>query len=454
MCGTVSVAVQARPVGADLMTSSHRTKVLVVVGNLDVGGVEMDIVRNMPRLDREKFEISVYAFMGTGELAGRLVASGIDFITPATHYGARSLLRNASHAARADAGACGASRWSTSKLKVWMIERMMQFAPTRGLLRLIGSASFMLRIVLPLARHIRQQRIDIVHCFLPHAYVVGGLAAILARGPRLVVSRVSSNFYMNERPIYRFMETRILHKFAAAIICNSQAIRRELIGENVPEDRIVKLYNGIDLEAFAPSSARRRLARQHLAIGDDELVVTCVANLFPYKRHDDLIAALALIRAQLPQRWRLVCAGRDVDDRRAMLMRTASELGIGSHVTFPGSIENVPELLSASDLHVHPSSEEGLPNSILEAMASRLPIVATTVGGIPELVVDGEGGWLVPPCDIGALARALAAVVSDEARRTAMGRYNRDRAAALFPIDSSVRGYEDTYRRLMYGNHC
>lgn len=406
----------------------------------------MDIVRNMPRIDRDEFDISVYAFMGSGELDSQLVASGIELVMPNSR---RPTFRTRLTAPIGNADLAGRPRWHWGMLKASLLKGMSRVGPLRGLLRLIGGATFMVQHVLPLARHIRRNRTDIVHCFLPHAYIVGGLATLAARGRRLVMSRVSSNFYMDERPIYRFVETWMLHKLVDTVICNSQAIQSELVTEGVPAKRIVKQYNGIDLAPFAPSPERQLQARRHRGIANDELVLTCVANLHAYKGHANLIAALGAIKGLLPQRWRLVCAGRDVDGRRVQLERAAADQGIGEHIQFLGSINDVPELLAASDIHVHPSCEEGLPNSILEAMASQLPIVATTIGGIPELVIDGEGGLLVPPRDVDALAQSLTKLISNKVLRGAMGRHNMARAEALFPLNSSVRGYEQVYRSLV-----
>lgn len=399
--------------------TTDRVRVLIVVGSLDVGGVEMDILRNVPHLDRDRFDVRVYAFLAPGTLAPELVRQGVPLILPRR---ARNAARQASAAAPLPAG---------------------------RLRRLVRQGAQLAAAAPPLAWYIARQRIAIVHCFLPYAYIVGGFAAAAVPGCRLVMSRVSSHYYMEQYPHYRFAETRLLHRRVDAVVCNAAGIRAELIDEGVPEQRITIIPNGIDAAMFAATPARRSASRRALGLGCDQFVLTAVANLHPYKGHADLLDALALAAARLPGDWQLLCAGRDVDGRRTALEAQARRLGIGGHVRFLGNVDDIAGLLAASDIQVHPSLEDALPNSLLEAMAAGLPIVATRVGGIAELVIDGEGGLLVPPGKPAAFAAALVEVSGNPNLAKGMASANRHRAATRFSLAASVRRYEDLYLRLM-----
>lgn len=407
----------------------QKIRILVVVGSLDIGGVEMDILRNFPRLDRERFDVRVYAFMAPGELAPQLADAGIEMVlSPQSRQ-----LQQANLSSRDD----------------YAIDRVPGLRPVR---RSFHHASQLARAAFPLRRYIVQNRIDIVHCFLPYAYIVGAAATALRPRCRLVMSRVSSNFYMNEYSHYRFAETRFAHRRLDAAVCNAASIRQDLIAEGIADDRITIIRNGIDVAHFAPDPGRRASARAGVGLGPDQLVFTCVANLHPYKGHADLIDALALIGPRLPKDWRLLCAGRDVDNTRAGLERHVAAKGLAGNIRFLGSVTDIPGLLAASDLHIHPSREDAFPNSLLEAMAAGLPVVATVVGGIPELVEDGVGGILVPPRAPAELGAAIVRLARDKGVRRRFSNENSARAHREFSIARSIEGYETLYRTLCSGS--
>ncbi len=412
--------------------TKRRVRVLVVVGTLDVGGAEMDILRNMPRIDRERFDVRVFAFLGPGQLGARLVAEGIELIVPAS-AGKHEIQKPRE----------GSRRRSFTGFRLhlpgWAHAVLHRCFIAADYARLLS------RFVPPIAWYVLTRRIRIVHCFLPHAYIAGGLASVPVPGCRLMMSRLSSNFYMDKWPIYRTVETRVLHRFARLVLCNAEPVRRELIAEGVPADRILTLRNGIDIAGFTVTPERRAAARRSIQAPDGQFTMTVVANLFAYKGHDDLIDALAAVRSCLPQGWRVLCAGRDEDNRRALLEAQVTRLGLAGNVSFLGPLDDIPSLLAASDLHLHPSREDALPNSILEAMASGLAIVGTTVGGVPDLIEHGRGGLLVPPGEPGALGAAIARLAGDPAARRRMGAINAEKVEQEYSIARSVAAYEAAY---------
>jgi glycosyltransferase involved in cell wall biosynthesis len=420
--------------GGSEAPGDRRCRVLVVVGSLDVGGVEMDILRNMPALDRARFDVRVYAFEKPGKLAPDLRARGIQLVCPNPDP---------------ETAPKGAATSQPGPWRRRARDFVLRTPALRLLAHLVSNAIYLARAVAPLLRYVLRERIDVVHCFLPNAYVVGGIAALLAPGRRLVMSRVGRNHYQHQLRFYRIVERRLLHRFVDAALCNADAIRADLEHEGMQPDRIRIVRNGIEVEQYAPCSARRAAARRALGLGPEMLVLGVVANLHPYKGHADLIHGLHTASNMLPPDWRLLCIGRDTEaGQRAVLDDLVAELGLERHVTFLGQRDDVPDLLAAMDALVLPSHEEGLPNSILEAMASALPVVATRVGGVPELLVDGEGGRIVPSHDPSALGEAIADVARCAETRRAMGERNLARARAHFALAQSVQKYEALYADL------
>ena len=211
--------------------------------------------------------------------------------------------------------------------------------------------------------------------------------------------------------------------------------------EGCRPERVVVVREGIDLARFDRRAAQAPAG----PVPDARPLVAVVADLWPLKGHRLLLDAVARVRRRFPDAcFALVGDGPE----RSALERRAAELGIGSAVAFLGTRDDVPAVLARADAACLPSAE-GLPNAIIEAMAARLPIVATSVGGNPELVEHGVTGHLVPPGDADALAAALIALLRDPAGARAMGARGRARAASQLSIDRMQRGYLDLYQRVL-----
>jgi glycosyltransferase involved in cell wall biosynthesis len=203
--------------------------------------------------------------------------------------------------------------------------------------------------------------------------------------------------------------------------------------------------NGIPTDEYAPDPNRRRRWRERHGLEPEAIVLTHVGRFAPPKNHALLIEAFAQVRTHTPLYLLLVGGGELEDAVRQQVV----ELGLQERVRFLGVRADVPAILNASDLFVLSSCWEGNPLSVMEAMAAGLPVVSTAVGGVPELVREGETGLLVPSGDAAALARALQALVDDPARREAMGKAARQHAIAHFDIRHTVRQYETLYERLL-----
>ncbi|HZN30585.1 MAG TPA: glycosyltransferase [Xanthobacteraceae bacterium] len=404
--------------------SSSPIKVLILIPTLDIGGAEMDLVRNLPRIDRSRFKIVVWPFAWRGEMASDLLDAGIEVIGPGPEEqtwptGAAS---NGQHGARP-------SQWR----------------------RFVRAGRDYMRVARLVAAYIRDHDVHILHTILPSAYLIGVLANALAGRRPLMMSRVSLNWYQETSWLWRNIERQLLHRAADLAVGNSRAILRELHTEGISDERTLLIHNGIDLATFAGAMIDRQAARSRLDLEPNALVYSIVATLAPYKGYDDLLNALHLVRDRLPRHWTLLAAGRDVDGSAERLNRLAGRLGLSPHVRFLGQRSDIPAILSAADIHVSASHHEGFPNSILEAMCAGLPVVATAVGGVPEQVVDGVTGLLVAPHDPSALAAALHVLAGDANRRAVMGAAARLRVGSHFPIESSVAALQEAYSRLADG---
>jgi glycosyltransferase involved in cell wall biosynthesis len=268
---------------------------------------------------------------------------------------------------------------------------------------------------------------------------------MLAGRRPLIMSRVSLNWYQKQSRLFRAVERRILHRTVDLVICNSAAIAQDLVAEGVPSAAIRLIPNGIDLAMFSAPEMQQGRARDRLGIAKDAMVFSLVANFHSYKGHADLLQALHRVRNRLPPQWMLLAPGRDVGGNFARIRRLCEDLGLCAHVRFLGELNDVAAVLAAADIHVSASHTEGFPNNILEAMCAGLPLVATAVGGVPEMVVDGVTALLVPACDPAAMGSALLALVDDPARRQTMGAAGRDRVVSHYAIERSVRALQDSY---------
>jgi glycosyltransferase involved in cell wall biosynthesis len=185
--------------------------------------------------------------------------------------------------------------------------------------------------------------------------------------------------------------------------------------------------------------------RQELALRDDELLIVAIGNLYAVKGHITLLRALSALGtgAEAPA-WRVAIAGRGEEE--AALRAFASEAGIASRVHLLGFRSDVPDILAAADVFTMPSRSEGLPLALVEAMATALPIVASDVGGIPEVVTRDLEAVLVPPEDAARLAEAIRWLLRDASHRTALGAAAQRRAYRDFSVTTMGDAYESLYR--------
>jgi len=282
-----------------------------------------------------------------------------------------------------------------------------------------------------LAAELRRERVALVHANDFHTNVLGTVAGRLAGVP-VVVTRVDLGHVLDAR---RRRVLAVVSRAAAGVVVNALAIRDACLADGVAAERIAVVRNGIDVAAFDAAASR--------PAGAPGGAVVQVANMHhPVKGQEDLLRAMADVLREAP-RARLLLVGDGA--RRPALERLARDLGIAERVTFAGHRRDVPALLARSAVAVSASHAEGISNAVLEAMAARLPVVATAVGGNPELVRDGVSGFLVPPRSPARLARRIVALLGDAALARRMGEAGRAIAEREFGVEQMRRSYDELY---------
>jgi glycosyltransferase involved in cell wall biosynthesis len=291
-----------------------------------------------------------------------------------------------------------------------------------------------------LARVLKQIEPEIVHAHDPHGVAVAA-AAIgfggLAVKPTLVASRrVDFQLKMNALSQWKYRQV-------AAFLCASEAIRQILIAQGIPREQALTIHEGIDLahvDAAPPVSVR-----EAFWLPTHAPIVGCVGALVEHKGHRYLVHAATDIVRAVPEA-RIVILGEG--DLRDELTRMIKELGLERHVLLPGFRPDVLSLLKAVDVFVMPSVTEGLGTSIIDAMACTKAVVASAVGGIPEVVEPEKTGLLVPPRDASALGAAVVRLLRDEPLRDRLAQAGRVRVEQRFTADRMVQETLDVYQRL------
>jgi glycosyltransferase involved in cell wall biosynthesis len=271
---------------------------------------------------------------------------------------------------------------------------------------------------------------DVVHTCDLYANIFGLTGAVLAGVPVRVANR--REILTGDKSKAQLGAQRWAYKAAHAVVANSGAARHQLVREGVGADRLHLICNGLDVTHFTPGAEPRRPIRR----------ILMVANLRPEKGQDTLLAAAPTILARHPDAT-FTFAGDG--PRRDALETLTRALDLTGRVTFLGEVPDVAPLLAESDLFVLPSRSEAFPNALIEAMASASPVVASAVGGIPEVVRPGVNGLLIPPDDAGALADAVLALMDDPPRAAALGRAARADVERHYTIDRMVEQFERLY---------
>jgi glycosyltransferase involved in cell wall biosynthesis len=361
--------------------------IALVITDLDVGGAERALTMLVTRLDRRRWQPSVFCLAEQGALAHEILAAGIP-------------------------------------CECLAINRRR---PVQAVTRL--------------ARRLRMARPRLIQSFLFHANVAARLAALWAGRP-YAISGIRVAEHQNR---WHLVVDRLTSPLATGSVCVSQGVMRfsRDVGRLDP-DRLTVIPNGIDL---APFDAALPLARAELTVPPDAHLALYVGRLDRQKGLPDLLAAAQTVIGSHPG-WHLAIAG-DGPERDWLTHQLETTPSLRSHVHWLGRRDDIPSLLKTADLLVLPSLWEGMPNVVLEAMAAGRPVVGTAVEGTEDLVIPGETGWLVPAGCPTELAHALVEAARSPNICRRYGIAGRHRVDHHFSIDATVIAYECLWARLL-----
>jgi glycosyltransferase involved in cell wall biosynthesis len=302
-----------------------------------------------------------------------------------------------------------------------------------------------------LAGYLRRHRIDVVHSYNFYANCFAVPAARLAGVPVIVAAIRDTGAFL---PTSHRAAHRLICRLAHVVLANATAVRDWLIGEGYRPEAVQVIRNGIDLTRFAARSRVDTGVREEFGIPKDAPLVAMLARVNRLKGVEYFIEAAAAVSSSFPEARFLVIGdallmtdgvvGPNTDYRRELNDRIR-RLGLEGRVIFTGFRLDIPELLREVTVAVHPSLSEALSNAVLEFMAAGVPVVATRVGGTPEIIEDGVTGLLVPPRDSSAIAHAICRILSDRGLAVRVGDAGRRRIVEHFSLAQMIRETERLY---------
>jgi L-malate glycosyltransferase len=364
---------------------AKRLKVLHIVFSLDTGGLESMVVNLCNNLDVDRFQPSICVLRGGGALESRVDKSRVD---------------------------------------LFEIKRLWRYDPT---------------LPFRIAKEIYRRNFDIVHTHSWGTLIEGISGALMVNTPMLfhnehgVLEARSRNI-----PLQRWFWSKTDMVISVADALAEKMTK--LIG--FPRQQIHVIPNGVDTQRFQPRENGNLKPQMQFGSHPNKILFGIVARLVPVKNHLGLFHAFAQLRAQSIDADLIVAGDGELRDT---LFQAAVDLHLTEHIHFLGDIANVTELLQTLDVFVLNSISEGMPITMLEAMACGLPVISTAVGSTPQLVRDGQNGILVKSEDINALATAMITLANNEPLRHKMGTYSRSCAEASFSLTQMVKGYADLY---------
>lgn len=310
-----------------------------------------------------------------------------------------------------------------------------------------------LKALLKLIALFRRERPDIVHTHTSKAGLLGRLAARLTGVPKIVHSFhgiVFAEYFSRWKSrLFEWLERLIGHR-TDCIHTITTALKDELLSRSIaPPERLRMLPIGIDLRPFRDLSFHRGALRRRLGIDDNTLLIGTVARLVPIKALDCLLGAFHTVLRKHSEAV-LILAGDG--ESRSFLEEMVKQMGIEKSVRFLGFQRELEPIYSDLDLFVLTSLSEGCPVAILEAMASGVPVIASAVGGVPDLVRDMETGLLFPPRDVAKLETLMLELIDNPQKRQTLARKAKVHVVENFARDMSLSRFEKLYLELFWGS--
>jgi glycosyltransferase involved in cell wall biosynthesis len=304
------------------------------------------------------------------------------------------------------------------------------------------------QVILALAAVLRRERVDLIqaHQYTPFLYSL--VARRLWRRPSILFTEHGRLFPDYRRP-KRVWANRLLLERRDRVVAVGEAVRQALfMNEGIPKERVTVIYNGTDTQAHAASVPDQKSLRAEIRVGPRDLLILQVARLDPIKDHATGLRTLEHV-VWHRRDARLVLVGEGPE--RTSIERIVQERNLAPYVRLLGLRTDIPRLMQSANVFLLTSVSEGIPLTVIEAMASGLPIVATRVGGLAELVDDGLTGILVPAGDDAALADAILRLARDPPLCQQMGQLGRDRANRFFSESQMHAHYHHLYEEMLHG---
>ncbi len=303
---------------------------------------------------------------------------------------------------------------------------------------------FSFKIIIKLYQIMKERNIHIVRTHKYRASLYGRIAASLARVP-VVITSVHGN-YRKDLRLKRKLANRILSNVTDRIVAVSESIKQDILKyDRIEPFKVIVINNGVDIIKFNPEGNFHNIRRE-FSISDSEIIIGFIGRLVPAKGLEYLINAFSLLSREL-KNIKLLIVGEG--SLLNILRERVKENAINQKVIFTGKRYDIPDILSAIDIFVMPSLAEGLPNSLLEAMAMGKPIIATTAGGIPEVIKDGINGILIPPRDVDSLATAMKKLLEDPFFSVKIGQGARDFVEKNLSNIATTKKWESLYMTLL-----
>lgn len=299
---------------------------------------------------------------------------------------------------------------------------------------------------LPITWHlislIRDKRISLIHI---NNNIFSGIPAILAA--KMLSVPCICHIRQTRVPIKR--EKLVIPWINKILVLNQKAL--EEYRKYVPSEKVCLIYNGIDLEEYTVREGALKEIKKEFDLNDSDSIVGIVGRLVEGKGHDDFLKAAAIIENKKSNVKFLIVGDDPTRDKRTKkkLKKLTKNLSLNDDVIFTGWRDDIKDIMSIFDILVMPSQAEGLPNTILEAMALCKPVVATNVSGPSEIVIDGKTGFLIPPNNPSALAEAILKLLKNGELAASMGEAGRKRVERLFDIRKTVRQLEQIYEEIL-----
>lgn len=293
-----------------------------------------------------------------------------------------------------------------------------------------------------IAKYIKENRIKILQTFHPNADLYGPMVGWISGVPIVISSR--RDLGLNRKNI---VVQKGINHLVQRMIVPSKAVKQVVLEkEGVSEAKVEVIYNGIDIEYFKPDG-RKSSYRNQIGFQDSHFIITIISNLHKIKGVEYFIRAASLISQEIPEsRFIIIGGGKEKD----FLKRLAVQLGVFENIIFPGNIGNIKDYLAGSDVYVCSSLSEGFSNSILEAMAMGLPVVATDVGGNQEAVMDKGSGFLVPPQNYQSIANRVVGLYRNRGLMSQMGAKGRTIVEERFNLGRMIKEHEELYMELIH----